>query len=383
MAFPILTVLGGAAGIGQSILGSMAKNRAAEAANKQARASYKLDTFRNAAQFELNTLADQTQYAWDRARTAQLRANEATAKADQAEAGARVIENAADNLRLNTEALYDRYITEEALRGDEVALQAAYEQALRADQSAQEQAQYLNRINAAGLEARAGSETLLNQSAELQASLAFDEQKDQMEYWVAAIESTAQDASTKASSFARQGSGNTAQRLAMEGLSELGRKIGEVELRSQDRRAKNRLFSNAMTDKMATLYAQAANQTDDMRSRIAYSAQRFGADSTNANTTMEKLILPTFNLSQRQYSRDLESLQLQTKNTIDNALTPYREQTFFDPMKPIAGLRPSSLGPTMQQKQSLGSMVGSALMGGIKGAMSGTTKNSAGQLKWL
>ena len=85
--------------------------------------------------------------------------------------------------------------------------------------------------------------------------------------------------------------------------------------------------------------------------------------------------MPTFNLSQRQYSRDLESLQLQTKNTMDNALTPYREQTFFDPMKPIAGLAPTSLGPTMQQKQSLGSMVGGALFGGIKGAMSGAVKN--------
>ena len=382
MAFPILTVLGAGAGIGQSALGSMAANKAADAANKAAKQSYKLDQVRAFAQYELDNLAAETQHAWDEARVAQLRANEATNKADQAEAGARVIANAAENLRLNTEALYDRYVTEEALRGDEIALTQAYEQALRADQTAQEQAQYLNRINAAGLEARSGSETLLNQSAELQASLAFDEQKDQLEYWAEAIQSTANDAAAKASLFARQGGGNTAKRLAMEGLSELGRKIGEVELRSQDRRAKQRLFSNAMTDKMATLYAQSANQADDMRSRIAFSAQRFGADSTNATTVLDKLILPTFNLSQRQYSRDLESLQLQTKNTMDNALTPYREQTFFDPMKPIAGLAPTSLGPTMQQKQSLGSMVGGALFGGIKGAMVGATKNEDGTTTW-
>ena len=383
MAFPILTVLGAGAGIGQSVLGSMAANKAADAANKAAKQSYKLDQVRAFAQYELDNLAAETQHAWDEARVAQLRANEATNKADQAEAGARVIENAAENLRLNTEALYDRYVTEEALRGDEIALTQAYEQALRADQTAQEQAQYLNRINAAGLEARSGSETLLNQSAELQASLAFDEQKDQLEYWAEAIQSTANDAATKASLFARQGSGNTAKRLAMEGLSELGRKIGEVELRSQDRRAKQRLFSNAMSDKMATLYAQSANQADDMRSRIAFSAQRFGADSTNATTVLDKLIMPTFNLSQRQYSRDLESQQLQTKNTMDNALTPYREQTFFDPMKPIAGLAPTRLGPTMQQKQSLGSMVGGALFGGIKGAMSGAVKNKDGTTTWV
>ena len=383
MAFPILTVLGGAAGIGQSVLGSMAANKAADAANKAAKQSYKLDRFRAFAQYELDNLAAETQHAWDEARVAQLRANEATNKADQAEAGARVIENAADNLRLNTEALYDRYITEETLRGDEIAITQAYEQALRADQTAQEQAQYLNRINAAGLEARSGSETLLNQSAELQASLAFDEQKDQLEYWVEAIASTANDAEAKASLFARQGSGNTAKRLAMEGLGELGRKLGQVELRSQDRRAKQRLFSNTMSDKMATLYAQSANQADDMRSRIAFTAQRFGADSTNATTVLDRLIMPTFNLSQRQYSRDLESLQLQTKNTMDNALTPYREQTFFDPMKPIAGLAPTSLGPTMQQKQSLGSMVGGALFGGIKGAMSGAIKNKDGTSTWV
>ena len=53
MAFPILTVLGAGAGIGQSVLGSMAANKAADAANKAAKQSYKLDQVRAFAQYEL------------------------------------------------------------------------------------------------------------------------------------------------------------------------------------------------------------------------------------------------------------------------------------------------------------------------------------------
>ena len=37
----------------------------------------------------------------------------------------------------------------------------------------------------------------------------------------------------------------------------------------------------------------------------------------------------------------------------------------------------------MQAKESLGSMVGGALFGGIKGAMSGAIKKSDGTLGWV
>ena len=383
MAFPILTVLGAGAGIGQSVLGSIAGNRAADAANAAAKRSYKLDMARSNAEYTMNGLAEQTQYAWDRARTAQLRANEATARADNAAANGRVIENAAANYRLNAAALQDQFVVEEGLRGDEIALNYAYEQAARADQTSQEVQQYLSRINAAGLEAKSGVDTLRNQSMELQQSLAFDEQKDQLEFWVQSIAAAADDASTKAASFARQGSGNTAKRLAIEGLQALGRKVGELEIKSQDRQAKMNLFSSTMSDRTASLYAQAANESQDMMNRVGYISKRFGADTGYAESTMKKIVLPTFDLSQRQYTRELESLQLQTKNTMDNALTPYRMQTYFDPIKPMAGLRPMALRPTMQAKESLGSMVGGALLGGIKGAMKGATKKSDGTLGWV
>ena len=98
------------------------------------------------------------------------------------------------------------------------------------------------------------------------------------------------------------------------------------------------LFSSAMSDRTATLYAQAANESQDMMNRVGYLSKRFGADTSYAENTMSKVVLPTFELSQRQYTRELESLQLQTKNTMDNALTPYRMQTYFDPIKPMAGL---------------------------------------------
>ena len=383
MAFPILTVLGAGAGIGQSIAGSMGANAAARAANKSAKTSYKVDSMLSRADHFLGAMQNETQYHWDRARVAQLRANEATNRADQAAYGGRVIENAANNLRINTAALEDKFVTEEGLRGSELNINYAYQQAALAQETAEAVAQDMSRINLAGLEARSGTQTLINQSRDLAASLAFDEQKDVMQYQIEKIAATAADAQTKASSYARQGGGSTARVLAMEGVRELGRKFGEMEMRSQNRRATGALFNTTMTDKMASLHAQAAEQSSALSSRVAYNQKRFTADSNLAEKQMKDLQLPTFGLAQRQYGRELESLQLSTKMEMDNALTPYRMQTFMDPMKPIAGISPMSMGPTMKATQSLGSMVGGALMGGIKGAMSGTTKKADGTLRWL
>ena len=71
------TAASAAMGIGGSLLKGFGQNAAIDAQNRQAKASAKLSTAQNMANFELGEMRAQTQYAWDRARTAQLRAVEA------------------------------------------------------------------------------------------------------------------------------------------------------------------------------------------------------------------------------------------------------------------------------------------------------------------
>ena len=369
MGFPVFTAISAVAGIGQSIAGSMSANAAADAANKADRRAYRLETARNFAQYELNNLADQTQYAWDQARVAQLRANEATNKADQQAYGKRMIAQAIDNLRLNSQALEDKFITEEALRGEQVGINYAYEAVVANQETNELVRQYMSQINDRAIQAEIAVNERVNKTGELMSSLAYDEQRDQMKFWMEEIAITAQSARDEAVATAQQGGGATSQRLAMEGVKELGRKFGEIEQRSQNRRAKVGLANAAFSSETALLQSRAAIQTQDLRDRVAFSAKKFGIDSDNRAEVMSKLAIPTFDLAKRQYSRELESLQLQTKNTMDNALQPYREQTFLDPMKPIAGLAPMSVAPTPRAKSSLGSMVSGALFGGLEAGM--------------
>ena len=243
MAFPILTVLGASAGIGQSIAGSMGANCCSESSKQICQDQLQGRQHAEPRRPFPRRNAERDPVPLGPTRVAQLRANEATNRADQAAYGGRVIENAINNLRINTAALEDKFVAEEGLRGTELNINYAYQQAALAQETAENIAQDMARINLAGLEARAGAQTLINQSADLAASLAFDEQKDVMQYQIEKIAAAAADAETKASSYARQGGGSTARVLAMEGVRELGRKFGEMELRSQNRQVQGALFN--------------------------------------------------------------------------------------------------------------------------------------------
>ena len=72
--------------------------------------------------------SNQTQYAWDRARTAQLRVVEAQNALDQANYGTTLIGNAIENYEINQGALRDQFVVQEALRGTQVALEQGYTQ---------------------------------------------------------------------------------------------------------------------------------------------------------------------------------------------------------------------------------------------------------------
>jgi hypothetical protein len=372
----ILTGLSMTAGIGQSVLGGISARAAADAQNKAARQSYKLQTTQANLDYALGNLAAETQHEWDKARVAQLRAIEAQNAVDQAKTGARIIAQAAEAYDINSAAMRDKFVEEERLRGTEASMNLAYDQAKLFDESNQTVQQYLAQQALKAQELTTVTTKQQADYAELAASLAYDEQKDHLQYQIEQIVAVADSAKMFSKAAQRQGGGNTAQRLKMDALKQLGMKWGQMDAKSNRIESKRALAASAMTDELAGLAAQTAIQSQDLASRVSYSRNRLGAEQGYRLAQFNELIIPSFDLAQRQYGRELQSLQMETRAQMDNAQQPYRQQQYMDPRAPIAGLGPVSLGPTKVQGPSWGSIAGQAVLGGVKGAMSGAYKKT-------
>jgi hypothetical protein len=376
-----------ALGAGSSLIKGFGQNAAVDAANKAAKSSARLQTAQAMAGFQLGELQNQTQYAWDRARTAQLRVVEAQNALDQANYGTTLIGNAIENYEINQGALRDQFVVQEALRGTQVALEQGYTQNKLAADTSNQVGQYMRGIRDNALQQTLLEQQQTNQVQELLGSLALDEQKDGLEWQLRKLEAIEADAATKAKTYVRQGGGNTAKRLSMQAANNLGRIYGELAIKSNARDQKLRLLSTSIKTEGASQMGRLALASQDSAQRIAYSQSRFNADSNLSLNQLEKLTMPSFDLSQRQYGRELRSLQLQTNQAFQKGTNTYRQKEYMDPIAPMKGIAPMAVMPTMQQKQSGFSMFGGAVMAGAKGALSGAqkVKNSDGtwSTQWL
>ena len=375
MVFPIVTVLGAAAGIGQSVFAGIGSNAKAAAQNAAATRQWDMQRMQAEASYQLTNLQNETQWAWDMAQVAQLRQIEAQNAVDQAAFGAQLIENATRNLEINSGALYDKFVTQEELRGTQVGMEYAYSQDKLAAESQLQVAQYMRQINSNALSQTLAVDKAENASVELQENLLIQEQKDYLKYNVEKVAAIAEDAATKARVGVRQGMGNTSKRLAMEAGKKLGNLYGELELRSKDRNAKVNAMNSYFTDQLATEMGQLALQSEDAAQRLKYSTDRYAADYGFTKGQLEKLTIPSFDLGANQYKRELQSLQLQTDQAFQQASQEYRQREYMDPVKPIAGLAPMVMPPTKVQGQSTGSIIASSLMAGVSGALGGYEGN--------
>ena len=382
-----LTLGSAALGAGSSLIKGFGQNAAIDAANKAAKSSARLQTAQAMAGFQLGELQNQTQYAWDRARTAQLRVVEAQNALDQANYGTTLIGNAIENYEINQGALRDQFVVQEALRGTQVALEQGYTQNKLAADTSNQVGQYMRSIRDNALQQTLLEQQQTNQVQELLGSLALDEQKDGLEWQLRKLEAIEADAATKAKTYVRQGGGNTAKRLSMQAANNLGRIYGELAIKSNARDQKLRLLSTAIKTEGATQMGRLALASQDSAQRIAYSQSRFNADSSLSLNQLEKLTMPSFDLAQRQYGRELRSLQLQTNQAFQRGTSTYRQKEYMDPIAPMKGIAPMAVMPTMQQKQSGFSMFGGAVMAGAAGALKGAVKvkNSDGtwSTQWL
>ena len=93
-----------------------------------------------------------------------------------------------------------------------------------------------------------------------------------------------------------------------------------------------------------------------------------------------QLTVPGYELARREGDRQFSELVNTTYNTVKGAATPYRNAIIFDPLEPIAGLKPEKGIATEVQGPSWGSIAARSFMGGIRGAMSQSYTNDNGNL---
>ena len=354
--------------VGQSIFGSMSQQSAADAQNAEQERIAKAKFRREMQEYEIQKKRDQTQWFWDRARIEQLRFNEKQTALDQASYGAKLISAATENLAINSGALFDRFVTEEKLRALQVGIDYQYTTDKLAADSTEAIRQYMQNINQTALQGNATVAKLTTDTQELLASLALEEQRDYLGWQINLLAAASKDSEVKAVASARQGGSNTSRKLAVQAAQKLGRTWVELDQRATSRDMKLGILNSTMKNDTSRQLGQYALAMQDETEKIKYTNARYVSDYGLAKTQMETLKIPSFQLAENQYGREIKSLQLQTRQAFDEATTKYREQTFFDPLKPVAGLRPKYIAPTAVAGPGAGSVIGNAFLSGIDGA---------------
>ena len=369
-------------GAGTSLLGGLfggASQRSQAAAQNAAAKKAAERQFKRATQeWEIDFAQKSAQWEWDKARTQQLKFNEKQTAADYKTYQARLIDAANNNLRINKGALYDKYVTEEQLRGTQVGIEYTATTNRLGAESSEVLRQYLSQINLAAMQGDTLTSKVTGESQELLSSLALDEERDQLGWQINQLAAMAKGAEDKGASIVRQGGGATAQRLAMDAGNQLGRMYGELVMKSQDRDLKVALMNRTMKDTVSKELGQLALQMQDGADKMRYTTSKYATDYDLTKQQLEKLTIPSFGLANRQYQRELDSLQLQTQQVYDQASQPYRKQKYMMPNKPIKGLKPQMISPTQVSAPSWGSIIGNSILSGAQSAMKFTTPNGDG-----
>jgi hypothetical protein len=430
MAFPWMAAASAGINIIGSVMGGNAEADAARAANKAREKAAKQQHKNDLKVWELDYLKNVSDYSWQVASTAAQRYQERVREADYNKRQGLIIEAAVQNLQLNSEAIQQTYIVEEGLRAQQVSQelatdlggqmisansdisrlnensqQLAMDAALANSRSMQTTAGYLNSINARANQAdRLMAETNA-EGQSIQEQILIGESMDTLRRDAEYITAIASGAEARARATGRQGGSNNSKRIAVQAMQQFGRTYGEMQQVQQDRRRNLSSFNQKMNGAVSAEFAQIATQMSGEADRIKYTSsenainnqaimlQQLGIGrqmssrqavfNLNTNDSLNKfssLTIPSFELAAATGKREQRALLQNTLNTIEGASTPYREAIIFDPLEPIAGLKPKYSAPTKQAVPGTGAIMGNAFMAGVKGAMSQSYTDSSGNL---
>lgn len=378
MAFPFAAVGLGLLGIGTSVVQGNSQKNAAREQNKLAEEQAEARFERAEKEWAIDYETRKTNYVWDVAKLEAQKFVERQSKADYETRQGQLIDSAMRNLEVNNQALNDRFITEEALRGKQVNLDLAYQQAEIATRTNEQLRLYMNDIKDRGMQATALVQKTENEAQQLQVEAVLGFQQETLERDIQNVAAVVGAATTRAVASQRQGGSSSSQRLALNDIQKLGRTYGLLENRNRNRQARIGLLNGAMQGERATELGRYALASQNNAERMKYASGKANRESAYNLDVFKDLTMPSFDLAKRQGEREIESLYIQTEARIDEASQPFRESIWFDPLEPIAGLKPEYMAPTKVYEPS-GLDIGlNALGAGINGAMSASYQKAGG-----
>lgn len=430
MAFPWLAAASAGINFIGGMMGGNAEADAARDANKAREKSAKFAHKNDLKAWEIDYLKSVSEYSWDVAAVAAQRYQERVKEADYNKRQGLIIEAAIQNLKLNSEAIQQTYVVEEALRARQVSQQLtadlgtemisansdisrlnensqqlAIDASLANSRSMQAAAGYLSSINARANQADQLQAETDAEGQNIQEQILIGESMDTLKRDAEYITAIASDADRRAAVTARQGGSNNSQRVAMQAMQEFGRSYGEMQQLQKDRRRNLSNFNEKMNGSVASEFAKIATQMSGEADRIKFTSsenainneaimlQQLGIGrqmssrqamfNIKTSDTLNKftgLTIPSFGLARATGKREATALLQNTINTVKGASTPYREAIIFDPLEPIAGLKPVYNKPTMQAVPGSGTIFARSFMSGVQGAMSQSYTDSAGNL---
>ena len=305
--FPWAAVIGAAASVGSSLIGSSSSNAAASASKKDAKKTAKDQYQRAKVEYDIQLEQDATNYAWDVARTEANRWMDQQRKADYESSQLSIYEQAIDNLTLNTSALLDKYKWEEKLRASQVisdneklmdettlarkvatdasktkrreirnedkllaarSLSAdaqydlqrknlAEQAALNAEKSGAAVKSYLSQVKDKSQQGNALVQGLENSMSKLLSEQKNEMSVKQLERNIRVVASMMDQGSAR-STASRSGGSSTSRRLAMNEAQKLGRTYGEIQLLKQKQGYQTQLMNSEMQGEKATQLSRLA-----------------------------------------------------------------------------------------------------------------------------
>lgn len=414
------------------IMGGNAEASAASAANAARKKAAKQQYKRDLKVWELDYLSAMSDYSWNVASVAAQRYQERVKEYDYNQRNAGIIEAAIQNLEINSQVLNQTYVLEEELRAKQVSQELTRDlgsemidansdfaqlrenslqtrnQAAQANNNTKDRvSQYMASIAS---RANAADQILAKTDGEgqaIQEQILVAESLDTMKRDAEYITAIVSDAETRASVTSKQGGSSSSKRAAMQAMQSFGRDYGMMQARQKDMRRNLSNFNQQMNGETSAQLAQIASQINGEAERIKYTSSAnaleqqglmlqqmgigsqmnsrqalFNLKTKNTLDNFNNLTIPSFGLAQAQGEREAKALLQNTINTIKGASTPYRGSIIFDPLVPIAGLKPEYSAPTLQAVPGTGAILGNAFMSGVKGAMGQAYTDGSGNTQF-
>ena len=380
MPFPWAAVGLGVLGAGASIFGGNRQREAASEANKLAEKQAEQQFERATKEWAIDYQSRVANWMWDVAETEAARYIDRQKKSDYEWRQGKIIDAALRNLEVNEQAVLDKFGTEENLRAIQEGISLEYKMSTLAGETGEALRVYMTDIQQKSLEAKALVQNKNTEGQALQIDLTNGYAEEAIRRDIDTVAKVVASSVDRAQSVTRSGGSSSGNRQSLNALQELGRSYGELAQRNRSRQTRIGVFNSSMQGEVATQLGSYALSMMDNAERMKFSSSKYSRDGNNALNVFRDLTIPSFDLARKQGGRELESLYIGTEARVNDASMPFRESIIFDPIEPIAGLKPEYYAPTKVYESTGVDIALGAIQSGVQGAMSASYQKTGGGL---